>query len=115
MTTEINPPYTPSHDLFGLIVGASLRRPNLRPEKYAAVSASHTMSITATSSHGERACSCAIATHTATSSTTPIALIAAAPRVLHSFFSHNGAMTIQNTDARPQMMTTGGIARKPVV
>src|SRR5690606_4695615 len=36
------PPYSPSTDLFGLTFGASFFLPNLRPTKYAPLSAPHT-------------------------------------------------------------------------
>ena len=51
--------------------GASLRLPNARPAKYAAVSAIQTIAIAASTSHGERACNSTSAIHAPTSTIQP--------------------------------------------
>src|SRR6187401_3014037 len=102
MATAIHAPYTPSHDLPGLTAGASLRLPNVRPAKYAAVSAIHTIAIAASTSHGERACSCTMAIHAPASTTSPMTIMASLPCVGQRLITHGGATKIQNSDARPQ-------------
>src|SRR4051812_36530314 len=101
MATAIQAPYTPSHDLPGLTTGASLCRPNLRPLKYAAVSAIHTIAMAASTSHGDWACNCTSAIHAPSSTTTPTNVMRIAAWVGQRDATHGGASRIQNSDAAP--------------
>src|SRR5690606_17793493 len=66
------PPYSPSTDLFGLTFGASFFLPNLRPTKYAPLSAPHTSKNRYITHHGELCQTEKIAVTAAEISTTPM-------------------------------------------
>src|SRR4029079_5502070 len=97
---------TPSHDLPGLIQGASLCLPNARPAKYAALSAIHTIAISASARPGLRACNCTTATHAEISTSHPTTATASGEPKAQCPRNQKGTTSTQNRTAGTHTAST---------